>query len=79
MAVPAFESEVRKEQFERDQDYKATQRDTKQNLRHYDDTTEDVITSVRKDQHDREKASKQTARDTKSELKDVNMAAAVFS
>ena len=51
---------------------------TKQNLRHYDDTTEDVITSVRNDQHFRKLEEKELVRATKEELADVNMAAAVF-
>ena len=78
MAVPAFETEIRKEQFERDQGYKATQKETKDNLRNYDDTAEDVVTSVRKEQFNREQDAKQTQRQTKEELKDVNMAAAAF-
>ena len=79
MAVPAFETEIRKEQFERDQGYKATQRETKDNLRHFDDCTEDVVTSVRKDQHNREQDQKATQRSTKESLKDVNMARAAFA
>ena len=51
---------------------------SRQNLRHYDDTAEDVVTSVRKDQHNREKDWKEQGRQTKDELKDVNMAAAAF-
>ena len=72
------ENSIRKEQFSRDQDWKAAQRDTKTNLKDVNMAVASFEGEVRKEQHEREKGYKAAQRDTKTNLKDVNMAVASF-
>ena len=70
------ETEIRKQQFEREQGAKATVRDTRKQLENVV-ITGTAETEIRKQQFDREKGEKATVRDTKKNLSDVNMAVAV--
>jgi predicted GIY-YIG superfamily endonuclease len=64
------ESEIRREQHERAQGYKVTAKDTRDNLRHYDDTAEDVTHHVRKEQQN-DQDHKAAARANKESLADI--------
>ena len=79
MAVATFETDIRKEQHDREKDWKDTKRQTKSDLKDVNMACAAVETEIRKEQHEREKNWKDTKRNTKEELKAVNMAAAIFS
>lgn len=72
------ETNIRKEQFKGEKDWKQKGRDTKSTLKDVNMATACFETEIRKEQHAREKNWKQTGRQTKDGLKDVNMAKAVF-
>ena len=74
-----IESEIRKEQFEREKGWKETGRNTKKELADINMAEATMIESeIRKEQFEREKGWKETGRNTKKELADINMAKAVF-
>jgi hypothetical protein len=72
------EAASRKEHFSREQGYKATQKETKGNLK---DVTinETVESGARKEQFSRDQGYKATQKETRSNLKDVNMTDTVES
>ena len=72
------EAVSRKEHFDRDQGYKATQKDTKTNLKDVT-VTETVESEVRKEQHGREKDWKDKGRQQKQENTSFDMAKALFN
>ena len=73
MQVPSFESDVRKEQWQREQAAKQQARETKSNLKDVN-ITSTAESEIRKEQFNREQGWKQAGRETKHNLKDVNMA-----
>ena len=70
------ETNIRKEQHDREKGWAADKRNTKTNLKDVNMAVATFETDIRKEQHDREKDWKNTSRQTKSDLKDVNMACA---
>jgi len=75
----AVESQVRKDQHEREKSEKATRVSTKTNLRDVNMAIDTVESEVRKEQHQREKSWKETGRQQKTENTNFDMARALFS
>jgi len=65
------ETEIRKQQFTRDQASKAVSRDTKKNLKDVNMAVAAFETEIRKEQHQREKEAKEKARKTIKDNADV--------
>ena len=77
MAVPSFETDVRKEQHDREKAWKETGKKTREELKDVL-STDTAESEIRKDQAARAKEWKETGKQTKAENADVNIAKAIF-
>jgi multidrug resistance efflux pump len=73
------ESEIRKQQHNREKDEKNTRVQTKTNLRDVNMAVDTVESGVRKEQHNREKEWKETGKQTKGDNTNFDMARALFN
>jgi hypothetical protein len=73
------EGAVRKDQFNREKDEKATRTQTKTNLRDVNMATDTIESEVRKEQHNREKKWKETGKQQKETNTNFDMARALFN
>jgi hypothetical protein len=69
--VSAEKSEIRKEQHERERQWKNTGKETRDNLK--DVNQRSAESEIRKEQNDRESQWKNTGKETRDNLKDVNI------
>lgn len=72
------ETNIRKEQFGQEKDWKAKGKETRDGLKDIN-MAEAFETNIRKEQHEREKESKATSRETVQKNADVNIAKAFYS
>jgi molecular chaperone DnaK (HSP70) len=72
------ETQIRKEQFERDQTWKSTKTDTKKKLKDVNMAVASFETEIRKEQHQREQAAKEKARMQIKQNTNFDMARSLF-
>jgi len=80
MGNPAddVERQIRKQQFERDQSWKATKTSTKHDLRDVNMAVSTFETDIRKEQHQREQAAKEIGRMQLKQNANFDMARSLF-